>query len=76
MEMVDFVSPTFIFTPAVILGMAVLAIACAVGCVLLIARTMTRGECECPPRVLRNQNGGYTAKTYHTTLCRFRNRSN
>lgn len=62
----------FVFTPGVILGMALLAIACAVGCVLLIAWTMTQGECDCPPRVLRTDAGGYVSKVFHSEICKFR----
>jgi hypothetical protein len=69
------VSPAeFAFTPTVILGMAGLALFCTALCVILIGRTMTQEECDCPPpRILRNQRGGYTWKTFHADPCRFRN---
>lgn len=29
-----------------------------------------REECDCPPTILKRQDGeGYTTKTFHTTLC-------
>lgn len=67
---------TFVFTPTVLLLMAGLALFCAALCVILIGRSMTREECGCPPRILRNQHGGYASKTVHTDICKLRNHSN
>lgn len=29
-------------------------------------------DCDCVPTILRNQDGGYSTKTFHMRLCRLR----
>lgn len=60
----------FAFTPGVLLAMALVALALAACCVLLIARDMVASSCDCAPTVLKNQHGGYSSKVYHSQTCR------
>lgn len=59
-----------IFTPKILLYMALASFAFAAACILLLGREIRRTSCSCPVHTLKSQTHAYLIlKTFHVTGC-------